>query len=77
MKARVFLRMAPTGRSFRYVATSKPSYQPIYDSHGNALPTIAFSLMLNLPAYAFEINSAGEVDVPLDAIQPAVEPELG
>jgi|KBSMisStandDraft_5_1062788.scaffolds.fasta_scaffold280993_2 hypothetical protein len=76
MKAKVYLRMAATSRSFKYAATSKPSDQPLYDQHGRALPTIAFALVLSLPGGAFQIPTVGEVEIPLDAIQPVVEIEL-
>ena len=76
MKATVYLRMAQTSRGFRYAATSKPSSTPLFDPHGEALPTIAFALSLTLPPGIFNVPVVAEVVVPDSAIRPVVDAEV-
>lgn len=65
MKARVYLRVAPTTRGWRFAATSKPSGMPLTAAGGTeVLPTIAFGIDLELPPRAFDIPIAGTLVVP-------------
>lgn len=73
MRARVFLRIAPTSRGFKVIATSKPSHAPISDGYG-VLPTIAFGLVLNIADDAFRVPQIAELDVPANV--PVVSAEV-
>jgi hypothetical protein len=73
-RAKVYLRIAKTSRGYKYAATSKPSTAPLMNGY-DPLPTIAFSFVVQLPEYAFDIPLVGELNVPLDALQPCVEIE--
>jgi len=72
MKARVYIRMAPTSRGFKFAANAKPSHTPLMSGE-EILPTIAFALDLELPPGAFNIPVVGTVLVPDAAIHPCVE----
>jgi len=75
MRAKVYLRVAPTSRGFRVQATTKPSAAPLNDAAGRIMPTIAFALVLNIAPEAFAAAEAvlAEIDVPADVPRVAVE----
>lgn len=75
MKARVYLRVAPTARGFRYAATGKPSSLPLMNGN-DVLPTIAFAIDLNLPADAFRIPLICSLDLSLEQLQPITRTEV-
>jgi hypothetical protein len=66
MKVRVYLRIAPTSRGFRVAATSKPSTEPLRSTsygHAEALPTVAFGVLFDLPREAFDVPVVAEIAV--------------
>jgi hypothetical protein len=75
VRARVYLRIAPTARGFKYAATGKPSSAPLMNGY-DALPTIAFGFDVNLPAGAFNVPVVGKLDVSESALHPVVAVEL-
>jgi hypothetical protein len=71
MRARVYLRIAPTSRGFRYQATTKPSRAPIMDGSGQfaePLPTIALGVDLLLPDDVFAVPVDSDV-APLVSVE--------
>jgi hypothetical protein len=79
MRARVYLRIAPTSRGFRYQATTKPSRAPIMDGSGQfaePLPTIALGVDLLLPDDVFAVPVVGELVVRDSDVAPLVSVEL-
>ena len=71
MKTRVHLRIAKTTSSrapYKVAATAKPNHQPITDMYGNAFPTVAFALDLNIPDGLFRQAERviAEITVPED-----------
>lgn len=66
-KIKTHVRVAK-GRSGKMLvtATSRPSNEPLKDPRGNALPTVAFALVLDIDDAEFKRAEAvlAEVDVP-------------
>jgi hypothetical protein len=54
MKARTYIRVAklPNGKP-KIASGSKPSPEPLKDSYGEALATVAFAVEFNVPDEAF------------------------
>jgi hypothetical protein len=77
-KIKVYLRVAqqPTGRRHKILATLKPSYGPITDSHGDALPTVAFALSLDIDPAAFRTAERVLAELTLGADEVAVAAEI-
>jgi hypothetical protein len=75
MKATVYLRMAPTSRGFKYAATSKPSNTPLFVGN-EALPTVAFALVLSLPPHMFSVPVVGEIEITHGDLTPMIVAEL-
>lgn len=75
MRARVYLRIAPTARGFKFAATGRPSSTPLMNGI-EALPTLAFAIDLRLPTGAFEIPVLADVEVPVAALHPTIPVEV-
>lgn len=72
MKVRVYLRVAPTSRGFKVAATSKPSTEPLRTQgygHNEALPTVAFAIVFDLPRGAFDVPVVAEVAVDANSLR--------
>lgn len=71
MKIKSYIRIARTsnGRS-KITATSKPSDEPLKDSYGEALPTVAFAVEFVIPDEAFRRASQLIASVDVEAPQP-------
>jgi hypothetical protein len=68
MMATVYLRVARTGPNrYRYLASVKPSPEPVRTADGMALPTISFGLRLTFPEGAFD-PVVTAVDIPADVL---------
>lgn len=80
-KIRVYLRIGDTPRKYKVSANTSPNHEPIwttsYGSAGNRLyhPTVAFALDIVLPddAFAKAKQSLGEVVIPDDALDVAID----
>lgn len=74
MKATVYMRVAKTARGFKYAATGKPSRVPLMNGD-EPLPTVAFALVLALPADAFTVPVVAEIELTSDRLTPVVAVE--
>jgi len=72
MKAKVHMRVArgSSGKPL-ITATSRRSDYPLFDSNNNPLPTVAFSMMLDIPDQAFDRADQviAEVRIPEDQLE--------
>ena len=75
MRATCYLRIARTGRGYRFTATTKPTFDPLRAGY-DALPTVMVRLNLELPADAFNPID-GVADVVIGPAQLAVLVEAG
>jgi hypothetical protein len=76
MKATCYLRIAKGPRGFKFIATSKPSADPIKTgSYADALPTRQIKLQLELPPGFFGPDATVDVEVPEGAGEILVEVE--
>lgn len=78
MKAKVYMRVARKSSSKRgFIVEGKPtpSYRPLMDSNGGALPTVAFALEMDIPDKMFKVaeNVLATIEIPESAAQVAAE----
>jgi hypothetical protein len=77
MKAKIYMRVAKTGGSkgFKATAATRPNPKALEDSYGDALPTVAFAVLLDIPDAAFKHAEQvlAEIDIPEDRIAVAME----
>jgi hypothetical protein len=76
MKTKVYLRIARDARGRAKTAvTSKPTDAPLYDVHNNALPTVAFAILVDIPGLMFDRASQvlAEITVPEEDAKIAAE----
>jgi hypothetical protein len=68
MNATVYLRVARTGRGFKYSATTKPSREPLRTANNEPLATIAFGVRLVIPDNAFTVPVVTGIEIPADKL---------
>lgn len=79
-KVKVYLRVARNhqGRNNHKVqANVNPSRAPLYDSHGEALATIAFAIVLDIDPLAFRAAETAIAELQVGAADVEVAAELG
>jgi hypothetical protein len=54
VKVKAHIRVAKTPRGAKVAATTKPTLAPLYDSHNNILPTVAFAVEFDVPESMFK-----------------------
>jgi hypothetical protein len=77
MKAKVYMRVAVNEqrRKHQVAVGLKANYAPLTDSRGNALPTVAFALVLDVPdeLFARAEQAIAEIKIPEDQVAIAAE----